>query len=447
MIKKYLRNKILQIKGEDFQKEYSEISGINSDKQLAIFQKENLEKLILYAYKNVPYYTNIFKDIDLVHNEKVDLSKFCSIPLLTKQMLREHYQELISKDCVQKKSYCNSSGGSTGEPTKFLQDRVYRKWSNAASQYYYQNILKIDDRDVRNIVLWGSTRDLFENKASLTQKISDCLNNRIMLNSFKMTEENMSSYINIINSYKPTIIRGYAGSLYGLCKYAERNILKIYTPKLIISAAETLRDDMREKIEQIFQTKLYDFYGSRETSSLAGECKFGFKHMLSFNQYIEVVNDVNCSVKVGQEGKVVVTTLHNYSMPLIRYEIGDTAILGPEKCQCGNILPTFAKITGRITDHFILQNGTIIPAEYFIHLIGVICNKGFIKQFQVIQENYQKLRILVILQRAMDVIEKLDIENKIKLVMGQDCQIIWEIVQEIPKTSQGKYVYTKSLIH
>jgi len=145
----------------------------------------------------------------------------------------------------------------------------------------------------------------------------------------------------------------------------------------------------------------------------------------------------------AEEGKIIITNLHNYSMPLIRYEIGDTAIGDPKQCQCKNILPTLKKITGRITDHFVLKDETLIYGEYFTHLFYL---KEWVKTFQVIQEDYEKIKILMVLEKKINTNDKKDIENKIRLVMGQNCQINWEFVKDIPKTPQGKHLYTKSLI-
>ena len=133
-------------------------------------------------------------------------------------------------------------------------------------------------------------------------------------------------------------------------------------------------------------------------------------------------------------------------MPFIRYEIGDVAVLGPEKCKCGNVLPALKKITGRVTDRFLLENGTTVPAEFFIHLIGVVCNNGFIKKFQVIQEDYDKIKILIVPGGNMGKNEKKNIDDKIKIVMGNDCKIVWSFVDEISKTNSGKYLYTKSMV-
>jgi phenylacetate-CoA ligase len=134
-------------------------------------------------------------------------------------------------------------------------------------------------------------------------------------------------------------------------------------------------------------------------------------------------------------------------MPLIRYEIGDIGIPSPETCKCRNFLPKLKKITGRITEHFIRKDGTIIPAEYFIHLLGVVFNKGSIKKFQVIQEEYSKIRIRLIPNDKLLDFEKKNIEEKIRLLMMNDCKIIWDFVDDIPKTKSGKYIYTKSLVH
>lgn len=430
----------------DSKNKYIKIKSVVSKNQLMSFQEKYLQKLLLHVYHNVPYYNKIFVSIGIIKNDKFDLSKFNEIPILTKEIIRKYQKELISNDYKTRKWYYNSSGGSTGEPVRFIQDDLYDRWGNATYQFYYKDILGIDEPNAKKVILWGSERDLFQGGMGIKAKITNWLASTVFLNSFKMTNKDMDNYIKIINSYKPELIRGYTGSLFELCRYIERRNIKIYKPKILISAAETLSNDMREKIETVFGTKLYDFYGSRETNNLAGECKEGLMHVLAFHNYIEILNNDNRVVEEGEEGRVIVTNLHNYSMPFIRYEIGDMAVLGPEKCKCGNVLPTLKKITGRITDHFIKEDGTTVPAEFFIHLIGVVCNKGFIKKFQVIQEDYSIIKILVILEGEINESEKKDMEDKIKLVMGQDCKITWDFVKEIPNTKTGKYLYTKSLV-
>lgn len=446
MIRRSIINTISKIRGNSFDREYLAVKSLDKKTRLFEFQRKYLGNLLIYAYQNVPYYHDIFKDIGILNNNEIDLSKFNQIPILTKEIIRQHGEGIISKDYTTRKWYYYSSGGSTGEPIRFILDDVYNKWGNTALYYWYKDIVGIDEPEVKKVIMWGSVSDLFQGSVGWKTKIYNRLSNTVLLNSFKMTEQDMERYIKTINSYKPDLIRGYAGSLYELCRYAAKKGLSLYTPKIVVTAAETLNAEMRVVIERVLQVKVYDFYGTREVGAIAGECQRGLMHVLTFNNYVEILDSNNQSVKEGEEGRVVVTNLHNYSMPFIRYEIGDMAVLDSNECKCDNPLPTLWKITGRITDSFILENGTTIPAEYFIHLIGVVCNKGFIRKFQVVQEAHKRLKIIAIPERIIEETEKRDIEDNIKLVMGQDCKIIWDFVDEIPKTKSGKYLYTKSLV-
>ena len=446
MIKKFILTFLLKSTKRGLREELNEIEKIKSEKDLLMLEEKYLKALLLHAYYNVKYYNITLNEVGIIRNGEIDLDKFSTIPILTKSIIRQYREKIVSNDYMTRKWYYNSSGGSTGEPVRFVQDEMYRRWNSATNKYYYQDMLGIDEVHSRKVILWGSDRDIFEGTIGLRAKIGNWLTNTVFLNSFRMTKEDMEKYIKIINQYKPELIRGYAGSLYELCRFAEANNLKIFTPKILVSAAETLTDDMREKIESVFGTKVYNFYGSREVGPIAGECKHGLMHIFTFNNYVETINH-NKPVTENQEGNIIVTNLHNYSMPFIRYEIGDMAVSGPKKCKCGSPLPTFEKVTGRVIEHFIKKDGTVIPGEFFIHLIGVVCNSGFIRKFQVIQEDYERIRLLVVPSGTIDEHSKREITNKIRVVMGNECNIIWEFVDEIPKLKNGKYLYTQSLLY
>jgi len=444
-MRKLIRNFLLKISGKDFQEYYDEIELITNKEKLLFFRQKYLDGLVQHAYFNVPYYHDLFDKIGIVKNNLVDLSQFERIPVLTKEIIKKEQDRLVSKDHTCRRWYHNSTGGSTGEPTKFMQDEDYKKWRNATNKYFYQDMLKINEADVKKVVLWGSEKDLFEGSIGFKAKVINWAKNTLFLNSFKMSKENIDHYIKIINSFRPDLIRGYAGSLYHLCGEIERIGATIYSPKVITAEAETLTDEMREKIEKVFKRKMYNSYGSRECGYIAGECSLGSMHTFAFANYVEIIKN-DRKAKEGEEGKVVITSLHNYSMPFIRYEIGDMAVQGADACECGNPLPVLKKITGRIMEHFLKKDGTVVPSEFFIHLVGVVCKAEFIEKFQVIQENFDRIKILVVLRDKIDVSRKDEIEDKIKFVMGKDCKIVWEFVKEIPKTKSGKYLYTKSMV-
>jgi phenylacetate-CoA ligase len=127
-------------------------------------------------------------------------------------------------------------------------------------------------------------------------------------------------------------------------------------------------------------------------------------------------------------------------MPFIRYEIGDIGLRGEK----WNYLK---KIEGREMSVFKTEDGKVIPAEFFIHFIGVVYNKGYISKFQVIQEDYYliKIKLVVINNEEFDKNKNI-IEKSIKNVMGNECEVIWEIVADIENLPSGKYLYTVSKI-
>jgi phenylacetate-CoA ligase len=254
----------------------------------------------------------------------------------------------------------------------------------------------------------------------------------------------MERYVRVTNSYKPQIIRGYAHALYEISKFVEKKKLSIHKPKLIVSTAEVLHDYMREKIETAFNARVFNVYGCREVDGIAGECMEGRMHIFAFNNYVEVLDDNNNAVREGENGKVVVTNLHNYSMPFIRYCIGDMAVLGPKKCTCGNPLPTLEKVTGRICSILRKKDGTIISS---FSISRIFQRRETVKAYRVVQEDYDRIRVMVVFGEQTSVErEKRDIEQKINAVMGKECKVIFEVVDEIPKTEAGKYLPVQTLL-
>lgn len=439
MLKRLVWELSATITGRNFRKEYNQA--------IKLHPQVFLRNLLIHAYNNVPFYHNLLEKVGLIKKGDVCLVNFGKTPMLTKEIITRCARELISRDYKKRKWSYSSSSGSTGEPLKFIQDRSCLKWMNVMNKYYYEDMLGINEAFAKKALLWAA-QDVFGEsfglKTRMAKTIYNDLTNTLVLDCLRMTVNDMEHYVRAINSYKPKIVRGYASALYEICKFIEKRELSIYTPTAVVSSAEMLRADLRNKIETVFGTRVYDFYGSREVDGIAGECKCGLLHIFMFNNYIEVVDDDNNKVNEGENGRIIATNLHNYSMPFVRYDIGDMAVLGPEKCNCGNPLPTLTKISGRVCCFFRKEDGTLIDDGYFM---GLFAQKEWMKAFRVVQEDYKKIRIMIVLREGtVNTSEKGAMEEQIRLVMGKDCKVKWEVVDEIPKTRMGKYLYTQSLI-
>jgi len=167
---------------------------------------------------------------------------------------------------------------------------------------------------------------------------------------------------------------------------------------------------------------------------------------LSLQNVLEILDKNEKKCTPGQIGNVCITTLNNYSMPLIRYQIGDIAKLSQDRsCSCGRGWPLIDSVMGRQTDHFKTKAGEIIHGEYFTHLFYM---KEAIQKFQVVQNDYDHITIKIVVtdQQEFDNCKESLIAS-IKKVMGAECKVDFELVDNIPQSKSGKFQYTISKIN
>jgi phenylacetate-CoA ligase len=393
------------------------------------YQMHKLMIVLSHAYRNVPYYKRILEKTGIVKDGDVLLSGFDKIPFLTKEIIRKEKDNLYSTDRRKRKSYENTSGGSTGEPVKFLQDKCYEGW-NIATKLYFFNMLFKKEIGQPEACLWGSERDIYKNSLGLKAIIINFLYNRLFLNFFRASDDIFYNYIEKMNVLKPMSIWAYVEAADTLARFIKKNNLYIESPKFIISTAGTLHPEMRILIENVFSCPVYNQYGSRETGPMAIECKErkGF-HEFFWMNYIEII-----------DSRVYVTSLNNFSMPLIRYDIGDIAEKSKIiRCRCGRAGLKFKQIEGREANFFKTPSGGVVHGEYFTHQFYFV---DWIKKFQIVQKDYDLILFNIVLNSKKNTADISKIEANTRLVMGKSCRIEWVFVDEIDSSQSGKYFYT-----
>lgn len=406
-------------------------------------QQQTLSSMLRFAATNVPYYRDLAANIRNVE----DLSQW---PVLTKDIMREVGDALKSDDHEHRICSENTSGGSTGRPVRFVHDQVFRDRAEATRQYHAEKILGLN-RNMSQVVLWGSTRDIFTQtpeRLTLKERLRGWAMLKLglkttILNAFRMKAEDLDGYLETINKEQPEVIHSYAGSLYQLAKHARDRGLTMHSPRCIYTTAETLRPFMRETIEAVFHCHVFDLYGSREVGLLAAEGPGGHLYTFDFFNHVEIVDENNEPVPPGHEGRILVTTLHNHAMPFIRYEIGDLAVRGLPSTALGPQLGTLERICGRVTDQFLSPDGSLVHGQYFVRLL-FFCD--WLDELQITQHALDKITITYVPLGEPDPATLSDVEDKIRLVMGKDCSISWEKVEKIPRTQEGKLMYTRCLV-
>lgn len=408
------------------------------------YQKLKLRSLFAHCWFNVPYYRRIFEERDMRSPEDLSLER---LPLLTKSIIRRQFDGLKTEDLDKRKCFMNYSGGSTGEPLALVQDEEYLIHSAAKKAVCFEWAGYSNGESL--VRLWGSERDILEGGIGWKAHLASFLNNRIILNAFRMTPESMRRYLDLINRWQPEYIHAYASAIFELAKFAWRHGIQVNPPRAIVSTSGTLYPFMRETVERVFRCPIFDQYGSREVSCIASECeRHQGLHVNMETMVLEVLDDKGQPCPPGIEGEIVITSLVNYAMPLLRYQIGDRGVLADHECSCGRGHVLLKQVVGRSMDCLRKEDGTIIPAEYFIHFLGVVFNRGWIEKFQVVQEAYQQVRINVVTEDRIPNPEELsELQRTVKLVMGDSCRVEIQFVEDIPPSDSGKYRYTICRVH
>ena len=407
-------------------------------------QRKKLYMLIKDASQNIPYYKRIIQEYNIQFSEDTIFKDIKKFPLLTKDVIRNHFDKLYKfRDNTY---YRNSSGGSTGEPVIFYQDSDCFAW-NTATKILFDEWAgkKLGEPMVK---LWGSIEDILKGGQGFKEYLRQQLSGVITLSSAKVSEEDMYRYLKTINEIKPDLILAYAHFMGEFTRFIQYHDLPIYSPKAVMTSAGVLFPKIRKNIEDVFQTTLFNRYGSREVGNIACNCDKSIGlHLIPDIHYLEIVDDEGREVKAGKSGNIIITLLTNYTMPLIRYKIGDRGVLSEKNGLCRHGLPFLEKIEGRIVGHFKNKFGDIISGGFFFAIL-LSCKN--IKQFQIIQEEIEFISInLVVIDKTKLKNMKKDfkeINKKIKLAMGNDTKIKYNIVDEIKPSSSGKHLYSYSKI-
>ncbi len=182
--------------------------------------------------------------------------------------------------------------------------------------------------------------------------------------------------------------------------------------KAVYCTGETLSAPDRKAISSSFGCPVFDHYGTTETGSVAFECPEEHRLHVHPSCIVEIVSDSGKPVRSGS-GEMLVTSLENLAMPLLRYEAGDRASWGGE-CGCGRALPVLSEIEGRSVDLILLPSGKRIATRF----LDILANIRGIPRHQVIQ----KSEGLIVFRHASEGELPQEVRTAIKAVIAQGCR-------------------------
>jgi len=390
-------------------------------------QWERLRCLLVHAGRHVPFYRAFFAEAGLDPASLRGPEVLKTLPVVTKEMLRTRRDEFRSDDAASRGATSNATGGSTGEPLTFFQDDLYRLHRQAAM---YRGFRWCGWRIGGPLAyLWGSDIDSRAHRG--LGAVRDALLGITWIDAFTLDDRAIDAVLGRLERADPDILIGYASSLSHL---ARRSLALEKGPRLraVETSAELLTPEARGDIERAFRTKVLDRYGCREGGVISHECgaEKGWH-----------INTETVWIETDTEGRLLMTTLMNYSMPLIRYRNEDLVELEDRRCPCGRGLPLMTAVIGRRSDVILSPSGRAIHGEFFTHLFygvpGVI-------EFQVVQKTMVDLLIRVVARGEFTPQQRSRIETAIREHADAAFRIRWETLAEIPRGPSGKHRFTLS---
>jgi phenylacetate-CoA ligase len=393
-------------------------------------QLTKLRGMIEHCSQQVPFYKRLFDRVGFKPAHLRTLADLSNIPPLTREDLRDHFDELRAVNASQFQPEQCASGGATGQPVRFLLDRKAIALEKACVRRHWLRSGYKDGEPSAN--LRGLRLALKPGEYSVIDKGETCL----YLSSYDLTPNTVAAYTKAFNKFRPALVSSYASSAALFATLIEGRGLRIHSPRSIVCASETLYPHQRERIESAFKCRVWDWYGLTELVGNAGECEMHNGYHISMEQgYFEVLDESGRAVAPGEVGEIVATGLHNFSMPLVRYRTGDLAEFTDEACPCGRGSRMIKSIQGRVFEFIETPSGARLTAT----ALNVHDNTwDNVIQFQYVQKQRDVVVLRVMKGDAYTEADERRILDRMGARFGEEIQLRIEYVSEMPKTPRGK---------
>jgi phenylacetate-CoA ligase len=246
----------------------------------------------------------------------------------------------------------------------------------------------------------------------------------------------IEAQIEVLRQEAPAYLLSFASNLAALARHCHAHGIGLEDLRGVRSSGEVVSDAARAICRDAWGIEIIDMYSAVEIGYLAFQCPGHMHyHVQAESALIEVLRDDGRPCRAGETGRVVVTPLHNFAMPLLRYEIGDYAEIGPP-CACGRTLRVLARIHGRARDMLTLPSG----AKRFAHYgQKVLAGLDAVIQHQVVQHTRTDIELRLVVRRPLTAEEEARITQAVLAGLGHPFRLRLTYCDAIARNPSGKY--------
>lgn len=406
--------------------------------ELHALQSASLARLVEHAFHHVPMYRALFRDIGLSPADVRSIEDLSGLPVLRRADLRAAGRARAST-APPLPTIHHQTSGTSGEPLLFGFEPDSEHWRRAVKYRGYEwSGYRPGDRALH---FWGAP---LPTPPPWRTRMKIALDRKLRRDRFiecaVMSDERLREVVAAIRAWRPRVLVCYAQAGAELARFINREELRSWPAIPVICGAERVTPRDRADLERAFGP-VFDVYGCREVMMIAAECEaHDGMHVAMENLAVEIVVTEDGRprpAREGETGEVVLTDLHNFGMPFLRYANGDVATAGSARpCACGRTLPRIHAVQGRLSETLRDGNGSAVSGIALSNLF--IDVSAAVRQFQAVQHRDRSVTIRVVQDEQLPASALAQIRGDARrLLAGIDVRV--ELVPSLPRSPAGKH--------
>lgn len=414
-----------------------------SPERIASRQFGQLQRLLAHAAATVPFYRERLAAAGFSSGQQFPPAAFAGLPLLRRIDLQQHRDALRSSAPPPEHGATTTiqSSGSTGMPvmtlatawTQLLWEVLTlreHRWHRRDLGGKLAAIRYLDAAQGQGIVAdgWGGATDgVCRTGPAAALHIG----------------VDIAAQADWLVRTRPDYLLSYPSNILALARHCLANRIALPGLREVRTLSETVGPEVRAACREAWGVPVTDLYSAMEVGYLAFQCPgYEHYHVQSESVLVEILDEAGRPCRPGEIGSVVVTTLHNFATPLIRYEIGDYAEVG-EPCPCGRGLPVLRRIVGRSRNLLTRPDGTrhwpSFPASSWAHI-------GPIRQCQLIQTGLETIAARLVCAPRLTPTQEREFAATLGERFGYPFEFSFEYVSSIERSAGGKFEDFVSLV-
>ncbi|HEX2250254.1 MAG TPA: AMP-binding protein [Gemmatimonadales bacterium] len=412
--------------------------------QILAHQREQLDTLLKHARAHVPFYRERLKGIGSLDAGEPWLNTWRTIPPLRREAIQaaDENEDLVTEELPDGHGDLREiyTSGSVGKPIRSVRTQLWElMWSAFTVRDHLWH-----RRDFRGT--FAAIRESGPGKAlypdGLTAE-SWGYSSASIVATGPMVSLNVTTpieqQIEWLQRRRPDYLLTHPTIAHRLADYCRQHGIELPGLKQVITISENLRPEVRAAVRTAWEVPLVDIYSTREAGYIALQCPdHEHYHVQAEHVFVEVLDDTGQPCGPGEVGRLLVTSLHNFAMPLIRYDIGDFVEVG-ESCPCGRGLPVIKRILGRTQNMLVMPSGERRWPLLSSGNIEDLLHLAPIRQYQFVQRAPDWIELRIAAERALTEAEEQHLAGWIQKKFGYPFRVTLSCFDEIPRTAAGKF--------